>query len=265
MTALKKLAEVPAAFRVQSITSPEPPEPPAILPPNGRIVMVTGANRGMGLAIATRLRADGYRLSVGVRDPVKFPGLIDGADPATLVHAFDAHDPASASHWVAATVAHFGGVDVLINNAGVLHNIGFDPAEIPKLDEMWEVNVKAPFRLISLVLPLLERCGHGRIINMSSLAGLRYKGKGSSFSYAMTKSALLSLSQGARHAGWEHGIRVTALCPGATDTPMTLSKKPRQELIRPATIAQMVATILSLPNAASVAFVPMNPDLEVLY
>lgn len=100
---------------------------------------------------------------------------------------------------------------------------------------------------------------------MASLAGLRYKGKSGSFSYAMTKSALLSLSQGARHAGWDHGIRVTALCPGAMDTPMTLSKKPRHELIRPATIAQVVATVLSLPNAASIAIIPINPELEALY
>ena len=240
-------------------------EAPALLEPNKRIVMISGANRGMGLAIAKRLHADGYLLSIGIREPAKFLQLPDSNDLTTLVHPFDAREPESARSWVDSTVKHFGGVDVLINNAGVLHNIVFDPAEIYKLDEMWEVNVKAPFRLISLVMPHLERCGHGRIINMSSMAGLRYKGQGGSFSYAMTKSALLSLSQGARHAGWRHGIRVTALCPGATDTPMTLSKRPRNELIRPETIAHMVATILSLPNAASVSFVPMNPELEALY
>ena len=89
------------------------------------------------------------------------------------------------------------------------------------LDELWAVNVKAPFRLIRLALPHLDQSGHGRIVNIASTDAKRYRDTSVSIAYAITKHAVLALSHAAKFAGWEHGVRVTALCPGAVDTTLS--------------------------------------------
>ena len=112
----------------------------------------------------------------------------------------------------------FGRLDALINNAGRIRPLSFAEGEESVLDELWAVNVKAPFRLIKLALPHLAQSGHGRIINIASTDAKRYRDASVSIAYAATKHAVLALSHAAKFAGWEHGVRVTALCPGAVDT-----------------------------------------------
>lgn len=231
------------------------------LAPAGRVVMISGASRGIGLAIARRLHDDGYRLSLGVRRPAD----IQGFDPArTLVHPFDATRPETAAPWLDATIARFGRLDALINNAGILRALDLRSGDESVLDEMWAVNVKAPFRLIRLALPHLEKTGNGRIVNVASTDGKRYR-EGVSVAYTMTKHAVLALSHAAKFAGWEHGVRVTALCPGAVDTELVASVPgvtPAANRIAPETIAATVSFLLSLPNNASVAELVMNTRLE---
>lgn len=229
--------------------------------PEGRVIMISGASRGIGLAIARRLSEEGYILSLGMRQPA----LPDGFNPArTLAHRFDATRPADAAAWLDATVSRFGRLDGLINNAGILRAIDLRSGDEAILDEMWAVNVKAPFRLIRLALPHLERSGHGRIVNIASTDGKRYR-DGVSVAYAMTKHAVMALSHAAKFAGWEHGVRVTALCPGAVDTELVASVPgvtPSANRIAPDTIADTVAFLLTLPNTASVAEMVMNTRLE---
>jgi NAD(P)-dependent dehydrogenase (short-subunit alcohol dehydrogenase family) len=129
---------------------------------------------------------------------------------------------------------------------------------------MWAVNVKGPFRLIRLALPHLEKSGHGRIINIASTDGKRYR-DGVSIAYSMTKHAVMALTHAAKFAGWEHGVRVTALCPGAVDTELVASipgVTPPANRIVPDTIADTASFLLSLPNTASVAELVMNTRLE---
>lgn len=231
------------------------------IPPDGRVIMISGASRGIGLAIATRLLADGYRLSLGVRRP----GDVKGLDPErVLVHPFDAAKAETAEPWLAATLERFGRLDGLINNAGILRAIDLRTGDEAILDEMWAVNVKAPFRLIRLALPHLEKAGNGRIINVASTDGKRYR-DGVSIAYAMTKHAVMALTHAAKFAGWEHGVRVTALCPGAVDTELVASVPgvvPSANRIPPETVADTVSFLLSLPNTASVAELVMNTRLE---
>ena len=231
------------------------------LSPEGRVVMISGASRGIGLAIARRLQVDGYLLSLGVRNP----GALKDFDPArTLVAKFDASKPGDAAPWLDATIERFGRLDGLINNAGILRAIDLRSGDEAILDEMWAVNVKGPFRLTRLALPHLEKTGHGRIINVASTDGKRYR-DGVSVAYAMTKHAILALTHAAKFAGWEHGVRVTALCPGAVDTQLVASVPgvvPSANRIPPETIGDTVSFLLSLPNTASVAELVMNTRLE---
>ena len=105
-----------------------------------------------------------------------------------------------------------------MNNAGILRLVSFDDDDEDALDAMWAVNVKAPLRLIRAALPALRQSGTGRIVNIASVDAKRYRDASVSIGYAMTKHALLALTHAARFAGWEHGVRVTALCPGAVET-----------------------------------------------
>src|SRR5262245_13090532 len=119
-----------------------------LLVPEGRVVLVSGASRGIGAAIARRLYADGYTLSLGARKPEAASAALGDHDQSRVITArFDALDVASASNWIGATVGKFGRIDALINNAGILRMVRFDEGDESAMNEMWSVNVMAPFRL----------------------------------------------------------------------------------------------------------------------
>ncbi len=251
--------------------SGSPPRPvtgdqAALLPTQGRVVMVSGASRGLGAAIARRLHADGYTLSLGVRDTDRTRKSLGpaAADP-TLVERFDATEPATAGHWLDATVARFGRLDGLVNNAGILTRVTFDEGSEAQLDALWEVNVKGPFRLIRLALPHLKAAGHGRIVNVASTDAKRYRDPSVSVGYAMSKHALLALSHAAKFAGWDNGVRVTALCPGAIDTELVAGLAgvtPGVNRLAPDTVAEIVSFLFRLPNTATIAELVVNTRLE---
>jgi NAD(P)-dependent dehydrogenase (short-subunit alcohol dehydrogenase family) len=225
-----------------------------------RAAMVSGASRGVGAAIAQRLAADGWSLSLGLRDPAASPL------PDALACRFDATDPATAQPWVDATLDRFGRIDALVNNAGILRMVDFAQGSEDDLDALWAVNVKAPFRLIRAALPHLRAAGQGRVINIASTDAKRFR-QGTSVGYAMTKHALLAMTQAVRFAGWDDGVRATALCPGAIDTDLIANLPgvtPKQDRLTPETVAGMVAFILTLPNQASVPEFIANTRLESL-
>ncbi len=234
---------------------------PGRLDPNGRVIMLSGANRGIGAAIAARLRQDGYRLSLGARSP---QAMAEQSGDDCLCQPFDALDPESPQAWAAATMEKFGHIDGLINNAGTAAPFGFEDGDEAKLDHMLEVNLKAPYRLIRAALPQLRASGSGRIVNITSLAGMRFK-RGSP-GYAISKFAAMGLSSAARSLLWDDGIRVTAVAPGPVNTDMMpqVGGFAREEVTQPETIADVVALVLAMPNNASVAAVPINAVFEPL-
>jgi NAD(P)-dependent dehydrogenase (short-subunit alcohol dehydrogenase family) len=236
-----------------------------LLPVAGRVVMMSGGSTGIGAAIARRLLGEGYVLSLGVRRPKEVIAKFAGAPNPPLVCRFDAFEPPTAEAWVQATLAAFGRIDALINNAGAMKPLSFADGDEAALDELWAVNVKAPFRLIRLALPHLGRSGHGKIVNIASTDAKRYRDASVSVAYATTKHAVLALSHAAKFAGWEQGVRVTALCPGAVDTDFVAGipgVTPGPNRIAPTTIGEAVAFLLRLPNNASVAELVVNARLE---
>jgi NAD(P)-dependent dehydrogenase (short-subunit alcohol dehydrogenase family) len=230
-----------------------------------KVAMVSGGGRGVGAAITERLLADGWAVSIGVRDTGQ-AARFDAPRARLDAHPFDADDPGTAAPWVAATVERWGRLDALVNNAGILRSVDFETGDEADLDAMWAVNAKAPFRLIRAALPHLRATGEGRIVNIASTDAKRYRA-GVSVGYTMTKHALLALTQAARFAGWEDGVRATAICPGATDTDLIADipgVTPKDQRIQPETVAAMVAFVLSLPNQASVPELIANTRLESL-
>lgn len=227
--------------------------------------MLSGPNRGIGRAVAERLHADGYRLSLGARDPDATRAMVEewGSDGAAVsIHHFDGTDSATARSWVDETLAEHGSVDALINNAGVLHGFTLDTYDEEQFDQMWLVNVKAPTLLTHLVLDHLRASDNGRVVNLASLSGKRVKG-GFSPGYAMTKHAVMALTHATRQAGWDDGVRATAICPGFVGTEMIAHVDTGAEpVIAPVDIAELVATALRLPGSASVAEMLVNCRLE---
>jgi NAD(P)-dependent dehydrogenase (short-subunit alcohol dehydrogenase family) len=233
------------------------------LDPKGRVVLVSGANRGIGLAIANRLYDEGYTLSLGVRRPEGMADWIRARDGTRVAaFAFEARDVEAPRRWVEASHARFGRVDAVVNNAGIVRRFPFDAPDEALLDEMWEVNLKAPYRLIVAALPHLRASGAGRIVNLVSLAGLRYGG--GSPGYALVKHATQALTQIARQFAWKDGVRATAICPGSTDTDFIADARPapREALTKPEDVAGLVALALALPNTASIATIPVNWTAE---
>jgi len=236
-----------------------------MLKPNNRVILISGASSGIGLAIAKLLLEEGYNLSLGVRNIEKTKNLFSKCKSQNyIIEKFEATDLKTIDSWVENTINIFGKIDGLINNAGILKIVSFDEGEIEELNELWKVNVVAPFYLTKLCLPHLKKTNYGRIINIASTDGKRYR-ESVSVGYSMVKHALVSMSHATRIAGWNDGIRVTAICPGAVDTnllngiPGVTTSKQR---LKPETIAHTVSYVLSLPKNASVAELPINARVE---
>lgn len=227
-----------------------------MLAADGRVVMVSGASRGIGRAVVERLLASGFTVSAGMRRPDRSAG-----GKHLMTHRYDAEAAGSAEAWVAATVERFGRVDAIVNAAGLNPRVRVQDEGEELLDEMWRVNVKGPLRVIRAAMPYLARCGHGRVVNLGSLAGKRV---GSNVGYAMTKFAVVALTHGVRREGRDAGIRATVICPGYVATDMTINETeiPRHEMSQPADLAELVETVLRLPNNASVSELLVHCQFE---
>lgn len=226
-----------------------------------RAVMISGANRGIGAAIARELAGRGWRLSLGMRRPAP----LDGVDPArALIHRYEAREGAERA-WVAATLERFGRIDAIVANAGLISRKTVIEAEDAELDALLDVNVKAPRRLAQAAWEALRSSGRGRVIIMSSLSGKRVKSAAGGL-YAISKFGATALAHGLRQAGWNDGVRATAVCPGFVATDMGRSAGGGEtEMTRPEDLARAVALLLDLPNEASVAEFAVNGRLEPGY
>ena len=225
---------------------------------DGRVAMVSGATRGIGRAIVEQLLAEGWRVSAGIRTP---RGLAETEQLFT--HRYDAEQPGSAETWVAATQDRFGAIHALVNAAGINAKASITDPDETGLDALWAVNVKGPLRVIRAALPALKACGEGRVVNVSSLSGKRVANE--NVGYAMSKFALMAITQAVRREGWDSGIRATSLCPGFVATDMTAAAPfPRDAMTDPKDLAVLVATVLRLPNTATVGELLVNCRYESL-
>ena len=218
-----------------------------MLDPAGRVIMLSGASRGIGLAIAKGLHGKGYSLSLGVRRPADLEEKLAAlAGERLSIHAYDAGDPYAPDGWVAATLARYGRLDGLVNNAGIYRDTkiaDFDPAPY---DELHEVNVKGPIRLFGAALPALKQTGTGRVVNLASLSGKRVAG--GSLGYSMSKFAVVAFTHQIRKDHWDDGIRACAICPGfvASDMAAGITDTPLQDMTQPEDVAELIATVLAL-------------------
>ena len=175
----------------------------------GRRALVTGAARGLGLAIASRLAADGARVWLGGRDLAALEKACAGLDGDARPLAFDVTDEA-------ATVAAFkrlaeDGLDILVNNVGERDRRSFEDIEREDMARLMDSNLVAPFDLARRAVPLMRASGYGRIVNITSIASHIARGDAS---YTASKAALDGLTRALAAELGPEGITVNAVAPG---------------------------------------------------
>jgi len=239
-----------------------------------RTVLISGASRGIGRAIAERLLADGHRLSLGLRDRAALHGSpldpnLAGCDahgqPRVQLHPYNAEDPAAAATWVAASVSQFGAIDSVIHCAGVFSRVPllFEAGQEQELQQLWDVNVMGPWWLTRSAWPHLAAHGSARVVVLVSMSGKRSKGRLAG--YTASKFALMGLCQTMRNEGWEQGIRVSAICPSWVNTDMAsaVNAMPKEAMSQPGDIASLTAQLLELPNSCVPFELAVSCNLEV--
>ena len=185
----------------------------------GLSVVITGGSRGLGLVLARQLAAEGARLTLLARDGEELErARADVAQRGGEVYAFpcDVRERVDAQGAIERAVDHYGRIDVLINNAGVIQVGPVEHMEIEDFEDAMAVHFWGPLYTILAAVPHMRSQGTGRIVNISSIGG---KVAAPHLTpYAASKFALTGLSDGMRHELAKDGIQVTTVCPGLMRT-----------------------------------------------
>lgn len=177
---------------------------------------ITGCSTGFGRELARILLEREYRVVVTARDPATVADLVAGRETQALVQRLDVTDRAQITAAVAAAEAHFGRIDVLVNNAGIGYFGSVEESEEGEVRRMFEINVFGLAWMTQAVLPIMRRQRSGRIMNVASIAGIRGN-PGIGF-YNASKFAVVGLSEALAREVEPLGIKVTVIAPSGFRT-----------------------------------------------
>jgi NAD(P)-dependent dehydrogenase (short-subunit alcohol dehydrogenase family) len=207
-----------------------------------KAALVTGGSSGIGLAIATMLREEGFALTLAARTQAK----VEVAADALRAHpvAADVAREEDCRRIVDEHRERHGRLDVLVNSAGVGIAGLVDELDTKHIDLQLDVNLRATILVTAAALPLLRET-RGLIVNLASIAGASPSPRLPV--YGAAKAGIINFTSSLNRAEEEHGIRATALSPGFVDTPMTdWAPVPKDRMIRPEDCAEVVRTLLRL-------------------
>ncbi|OEV07914.1 SDR family NAD(P)-dependent oxidoreductase [Streptomyces nanshensis] len=190
-------------------------------PLDGKVVLLVGASAGIGADAARVFAEDGAALMLVARTEEPLAALtreLTGEGHDVAYTTGDISDAASVAAFVDATVARFGRLDGAFNNAAMTQGGRLDAVPEAEFDRIMAVNVKGTWLCVREEVRVMERQGSGSIVNVSSIGGLR--GSSGMGAYQATKHAVIGLTRTAAHDFGPLGIRVNALAPGPTETPM---------------------------------------------
>jgi 3-oxoacyl-[acyl-carrier protein] reductase len=227
---------------------------------DGRVALVTGASRGIGAAVARALAGAGAQVGLGSRS-----GDDLGLD-GTIAMRADVRDPDALAALAAATVDRFGGIDILVVNAGVGAYGPFLETPLEHIDEMIDVNVKGAIYAVRAALPALLRSPAADLVTIASEAGRR--GLPNEAVYCASKFAQVGLTAALDHELREQGVRCTNICPGgvATDFAMGRGRTPDMPqlagMMRPEDVAEAVLFAVTRPRTHRILEVAFRPVTE---
>ena len=210
--------------------------------------LVTGGSSGIGLALAHMLREDGYELTLVARRPDKLEAA--AAELGAFSVAANLTDTDACVGVVSAHAERWGGMDVLVNSAGLGVGGPFAELDTKRMDLQLDVNLRSTLIVTRESLPLL-RASKGHVVTIASIAGtIPVPGLAV---YGATKAALVSFTGSLNREEAEHGVRATAVCPAFVATPMTdWTGLPPEEMIQVEDVVALVRTVLGLSPRARV-------------
>lgn len=214
------------------------------------VAVVTGAGRGIGRAIAEAFAAEGHAIVIAERDVQlgerTVRALARGGAQVALVSVDIAEE--SAPRTVITTALRlFGRIDCLVNNAGVLQVGPLARTSAQEIDRVLSVNLQAPLLMSRAVLPCMLRQHRGTIVNIASQLGKT--GLGGYVAYCASKFGVVGFTEAFADELHGTGVRVFAVCPGLTNTPMArlsgILAKDREQLVQPRTVARTVLDLVT--------------------
>ena len=210
---------------------------------SGKVALVTGGSRGIGAGIALALSEGGAQVVVNYAvQKEKADGIVrqiteDGGEAVSF--QADVSKKNGVDSLLRFVVSHFGGVDILINNAGIHQHLTIDKLSFEDWDRIITVNLGSAFLLTKGVLPYMKEKGWGRIVNISSLSG--FAGTKGESHYAASKAGIVGFTKAAALEVASFGITVNVISPGAIETDMldVTSEKKRQERLAPIPVGRL--------------------------
>lgn len=225
-----------------------PTTPPATNTHARRIALITGGGSGIGLATATRLARSGYCLALVGRRKEVLAEACRSLGPANLAIAADLADPAQAESAIDTAVAHFGRLDVLVNNAGWSPAANIPQTNAALASRIFAINAVSPAAAISRIWPVFERQYKtsgigGCVVSISSMAS--FDPFDILYAYGGAKASLNNLTISVARQGAAIGVRAFCIAPGAVETPLLRSivsteHLPASNTLTPDTVAQLV-------------------------
>jgi NAD(P)-dependent dehydrogenase (short-subunit alcohol dehydrogenase family) len=220
---------------------------------SGKRVIVTGASRGIGRAIAERLAAEKCTLALFARSGdllAERVAFSEKKGAKTKAFVCDVGDASQIDTQFKATIDWLGGVDCLVSNAGLGYFARFDELAVTHFDEMISTNLRGPFLCAKAVVPAMNEAGSGLIINIASIAGKYGSERGAG--YCASKFGLMGLNECMGMDLRTFGIRVTAICPGSVNAPDfrqgRITNIRPEDMIQAEDIAEAVVYLLRQPS-----------------
>lgn len=184
-----------------------------------KIALITGAGTGIGRAIALAFAGEGARVALAGRRKILLEAVAREIGRAALAVEADVSKKTDIDRALEQTVRHFGGLNTLVNNAGVLHVGTAEQISEEQWNETFNVNLRGVWQLSSAALPYLRKQGGGSIINIASVLGIN--GARNRAAYASSKGAVVLLTKCMAIDHGHENIRVNAICPGFVETELT--------------------------------------------
>jgi 3-oxoacyl-[acyl-carrier protein] reductase len=224
------------------------------------VALVTGASRGIGAAVARSLSREGARLGLASRSGDDLG--IEGA----VARPCDVRDPAALEALVGETVERFGGLDIVVANAGVGSYGAFLEMPVDQMEEILDVNVKGTFYTLRAALPYLLRSEAADVVTVASEAGRR--GLPFEATYCASKFAQVGLTRALDHELRPQGVRCTNVCPGGVATDFAMGRGRTADMpelggmMSAEDVAEVVVFVLTRPRNHRILEVAFRPVTE---